>query len=256
MTHTGTLLEPLALGFVIGLVLGGVGGGGAILTVPALVYLLDQPVPDATWGSLVIVGLGALAGLCRYARSRRVAYRAGAVVAVAGIPASILGSVLSPMVNPRALMIAFSALMLAAAVALVARSRGTLPRPSSAPAPLRPARSAAVGLGAGFLTGLLGAGGGFVLVPALAIALGMSMDLAAGTSLLIIVCNSAVAIAARLGSAQAQLDVAVVIPFTIAVMAASWAGRSLTERLRPATVATTFAGMLVVVAIWSAGQSI
>jgi uncharacterized membrane protein YfcA len=252
-----SLLEPVAMGFAVGLVLGGVGGGGAILTVPVLVYMLNQPVAAATSSSLFVVGLGAVVGLASYASSRRVAYRSGVIVAGAGVPTSVLGSLLSPHIDEHVLMLCFSALMALAAAALLVRpvtsSRRQGPALELSETAYR-GRVLAVGLVTGLLTGVLGVGGGFVLVPALVLVVGLPIDLAVGTSLLVIVCNSAVAAAARLGSTTAHLDPAVVVPFTAGVMVATAIGKSLAGRMPAVAISRTFAGLLLVVAAWSATQ--
>jgi uncharacterized membrane protein YfcA len=260
-----SLIAPIVLGLIIGAVLGGVGGGGAILTVPVLVYLLNQPVADAMSASLVVVGLGAAAGLVGYATSGRVDYRTGITVAAAGLPAGVVGSRISPHIDPQVLMLTFSLLMLLAAVALILPRQAELATPPESRKPpetrkrwhLPPlASTGTVGIAAGFLTGLLGVGGGFMLVPALVIVLALPIDLAAGTSLLIIVCNSAVASLSRIGGPAAHLDLSIVAPFTLAVMIAAWAGRKLAGQLGTTTTTRALAALLIAVAAWGASNTV
>ena len=123
-----TLLTVVLLGLLIGLVLGGLGGGGAILTVPALVYVVGQPAREATSGSLIIVGLAALVGMAGYVSGHRVAWRTGLGFGLAGIPATFAGSYLNHRSNQDLLLLGFSVLMVVAAVAVVV-ARVSLARP-------------------------------------------------------------------------------------------------------------------------------
>lgn len=261
-----TLLLVVLLGLAIGAVLGGLGGGGAILTVPALVYLVGQPAQAATTSSLVIVGLTALTGVVTYVRSGRVAWRVGLGVAVAGVPAALGGSYLNHLVREDVLLLGFSVLMVLAALAMVGRrptgdvpgdvgqdadTGGTGLRPRPGPSWLG---IVGAGLGVGLLTGFFGVGGGFVIVPALVLALGLPMPMAVGTSLLVVAANSAVSLVARLGTAH--VDWSVTLPFALAAMAASLVGKRLADRLPARRLTAGFAVLLVLVAAYTAWQSI
>jgi uncharacterized membrane protein YfcA len=116
------LAVALLLGLLIGLTLGALGGGGSILTVPALVYVLGQSPYEATTGSLIIVGITALAGMVAHARQGRVRLRQGLVFGVLGIGGSYVGSRLSSQVDPQVLLVGFAGLMLVAAGAMLRRS--------------------------------------------------------------------------------------------------------------------------------------
>ena len=119
MTH---VLLAIPLGIVIGLSLGALGGGGSILTVPALVYALGETARTATTGSLVIVGITAAAASVGHARAGRVRPRAGLSFGAAGVAASLLGTHLNARVQPKVLLIAFAVLMLIAAGAMLAKT--------------------------------------------------------------------------------------------------------------------------------------
>lgn len=247
-----SVLLALALGALIGGVLGGLGGGGAVLTVPALVYLLHQPVAEATAGSLVVVGASALAGLATYARSRLVEWRVGALLVVVGLPATSVGTLLSHRVDPDVLLLGFAGVMLLAAVPLFRDGPGADPAeppgPTAAAArrtPWVPTVLAATVVGA--LTGYFGVGGGFVVVPALVLGLRLPVQRAVGTSLLVVAANAALALGGRV--AGADLDPEVLVPFAAAavgtsVVAARWAPRLPARPLRRG-----FAALLVVVAV-------
>lgn len=131
----------VAAGLLIGLSLGALGGGGSILTVPALVYLLGQSPHQATGASLLVVGIAAVVGAIAHARAGRVAVKAGAAFGVLGVAGSYLGSRLSAAVPANVLLAGFGLLMVAAATAMTVRQlRGRRPRSSVAEA-AAPARS-------------------------------------------------------------------------------------------------------------------
>ena len=209
----------VAAGLLIGVLLGALGGGGSILTVPVLVYLLHQEPHAATAGSLLIVGITAAAGMIAHRRAGRVRLAPGIAFGVLGVAGSYAGTRLSSSVPPGLLLSLFAGLMLAAAAAML-RRRGTAGRrePAAGSPPVsvqasgrqpawRPGGSTvlrrvlkiiAAATGVGLLTGFFGVGGGFVIVPALVLVLGFDMPAAVGTSLLVIAINSAAALAARL----------------------------------------------------------
>ena len=214
--------------------------------------------------------------------------------AAAGVPAAWLGAHLTHRVGESVLLLAFSALMLAAAVAMVKQPscadspegcadirarfhawvedrRGSRRPSDAAPGTVAvlvpagttttaPATTAVVstpwpavvvvGVLVGFLTGFLGVGGGFVIVPALVLVLGLPMQRAVGTSLVVVAINSATALAARAGAAP--FDWAVIVPFAVAAMAATVLGRRMADRLPGARLRTGFAALIVAVAGYTA----
>ncbi|MGQ0774770.1 MAG: sulfite exporter TauE/SafE family protein [Pseudonocardiales bacterium] len=258
------ILAAVGLGLLIGMVLGGLGGAGAILTVPALVYLLGQSAQDATTSSLVIVGLTAIVGAADHARSGHVHWRIGIAFGVAGIAAAFAGTALNRRVDEPVLLLGFSAVMILAAGGMLSCARPAIKsalhgEQGRRAQGRRRGRTVLVvkvvltGLAVGFLTGFFGVGGGFVIVPALVLALGLAMPAAVGTSLVIIVINSAASLAARAG--QAHFDWALIVPFTIAAMAGSLAGKTIADRLPNAALNRAFAVLLFVVAAYIATTS-
>ncbi|MFH8403527.1 sulfite exporter TauE/SafE family protein [Streptomyces sp. NPDC018019] len=302
-------VTALPCGLVIGLLLGALGGGGSILAVPALVYLLHQSPHEATAGALVIVGIGAASGLACHARAGRVRWAAGAAFGGLGTAGTFLGSRWSASLDPTVLMTAFAGLMLAVAGALLVRTwrerekagpgpgtPGTPGAPqatrrtstSASPAtpggpstpttstttsasatsrtsrasrtPVSPARLAsALRIGAtatavGLLTGFFGVGGGFVVVPALTLVLGLEMPVAVGTSLLVILVNSATAFVTRAGAGG--LDWPLLASFAASAALGSWLGNRLAARVRPQTLSTAFASLVTVLAVSMAVTSI
>ena len=266
------VLAALGLGLLIGLVIGALGGGGSILTVPVLVFLLGLSAQEATSGSLVIVGVTAVVASAAHARAGGTRWRIALAIGAAGVPASVLGTRLNRLVDENVLLLCFAALMLVAAGGMILRSsehhdddrqdhdldgggdRGgsgtaTATRPPEVSASTGRAavlRLVSVGLLIGFLTGFLGVGGGFVIVPVLVIALRLPMSVAVGTSLLVIALNSGVALVARAG--QGAFDWEVIGPFTLTAVAGSLAGKKIAERVANNTLTRAFAVLLVLVA--------
>ena len=265
-------MSPLVipLGLAIGLTLGALGGGGAILTVPALVYLLGQEPRTATTSSLLIVGVTSLIAVLPHARAGRVRVGQGLMFGALGTGGSLGGSLLGARVAPQVLLTAFTGLMLVVAATMLRRSwrggsdTGDTDVTSEPILTLRPLTCACPRLvkvvvtatAVGMLTGFFGVGGGFVLVPALVLALSFPMPVAVGTSLLVIGVNSATALAARVATAGTELDWSLVAGFTVAAVLGSIAGGHLTSRLHPATLTRAFAVLLVVVAAYTASRSL
>ncbi len=269
------------LGFLIGLSLGALGGGGSILAVPALVYAAGQDAKSATTTSLVLVTITALIGIIPHWRAGRVRFAAGTVFGLAGVGGSLLGSAWNESVDADVLLLAFAVLMLVAAYAMWRRlaaqaatdQRGATVRSAGAAAAsdagthARPATTSEVHLDVatavkvvlagsfiGLLTGFFGVGGGFVIVPALVLALGFTMPEAVGTSLLVIAVNSTVALATRLPSGT--IEWATVIPFTIASLIGVFVGSRLASTRDPSFLQKWFVVLLVVVAGYTAVDSL
>ncbi|MCX4640753.1 TSUP family transporter [Streptomyces sp. RPA4-5] len=321
-------LAALPCGLLIGLLLGALGGGGSVLAVPALVYLLGQSPHEATAGALVVVTVGAVTGLLCHGRAGRVRWAAGAAFGALGTAGSYLGSRWSATMDPTVLMAAFSGLLLVVAAMLVLRGRGerrtaaetrplgepregtplrdapeavplrgagerdslaepgerlspqepaetlpsqkpsetaplrdtAVPAPSSKtngfarPAPPRPVRFAVTASAVGLLTGFFGVGGGFVVVPALTLVLGLEMPVAIGTSLLVILINSLTALATRAGTGS--LDWPLLAGFAACAALGSHLGNRLTTRLRPQVLATAFACLVTVLAVIMAATAL
>lgn len=246
------------LGFLIGLSLGALGGGGSILAIPALVYGAGQSPSHASASSLVLVSITSLMGLLPHWRAGRVRAGAGLLFGLAGVAAAMLGSAWSRNLDGDLLMLLFSAVMVAAAVMMWRRSR---PCPGCGPEESTPLRAdlatvlkvLAAGSMVGLLTGFFGVGGGFVIVPMLVLALGFTMPEAAGTSLLVIIINSLVALGSRLHAGN--LDWKVVLPFVVASLFGVTAGSRLAGTKDPRQLQRWFVWLLVAVAVYTAVRS-
>ena len=276
------LALTIGMGLLIGLSLGALGGGGSILTVPALVYVIGQDAKAATTSSLFIVGISALIGALGHHRSGRVRWGTGVAFGLTGIAASFAGTAANRLVQPDVLLLAFSVLIVIAAAGMFSKSRkaaqrkdparALVPAGGSTPAGAEPpadaekrsvgsgwtwprvAKVLAAGLAVGFMTGFFGVGGGFVIVPALTLALGMAMPEAVATSLVVIAINSGAALLFRAGSAH--FDWAVIVPFTLAAIAGSLTGKMVADKLNARTLTRAFAVLLVAVAVYTATQSV
>ncbi|MEF2526212.1 MULTISPECIES: sulfite exporter TauE/SafE family protein [Streptomyces] len=238
-----TLILALAAGAVVGLALGALGGGGSVLAVPALIYLLGFTPAAATTAALVIVTATSLTALYAHARTGNVRWKAGALFAAAGLlPAAAAGAAAARL--PQTLLTsAFAAVAALAAVRMLRPGRSAGGRTTT----VRPAKAAGAGAGLGALTGLLGVGGGFLAVPALAGVLAFEMQAAVGTSLLVISANSVASLATR-GATTAGIDWALVGPFAGAAILAAWDGKRLAAKVTGTLLRRVFAVVLLAVA--------
>lgn len=234
------------VGLLIGGTLGALGGGGAVLTVPALVYLLGESVPAATTASLVVVGVASAVGALGQARSGLVRWRAGLAFAAAGSATAYLGAWLSRDIDESLLMLGFAVVLLVAAFGMLrpyARERVGTTGHSRAGVVVKVLGTA---LAVGLLTGIFGVGGGFVVVPALVLVLRFQMPVAAATSLLVVALNSAVALTARVG--HVSIDWAVVGPLLVFALIGIAVGQKVADRVSSRSLTRAFGLLLVGVA--------
>jgi len=233
----------------IGLVLGLLGSGGSILTVPVLVYLAHEPDKIAIAESLAIVGGIALFGAIPYARRRLVDWHSVLYFGVPGIFGTYAGAALSKWV-PGAVQLALFAIVMLVAAVLMFRGRSSLETPEGEEIRRRPLwLIGSEGLAVGILTGLVGVGGGFLIVPALVLLGGLSMRLAVGTSLLIVAAKSAAGfwkytdVLADLGQ---QVDWSLIGLFLVVGVLGSMVGNAVGQRLPQAQLKRVFAIFLLV----------
>ncbi len=203
---TATIALALAFGAVIGVLLGLLGGGGSILAVPALVYAVGMDIRQAIPVSLIVIGIASAVGAAPKIRAGHVQWRLAGIFAAAGIPATFAGSAISRHLPQNALLLGFAAVMVLAGIRMLSHAGGQgtacevrdggIDWKRCAP------RSVPAGLLVGLLTGLFGVGGGFLIIPALVLLLGVDMSIAIGTSLLIIVVNSGAGVLSHLEGAD------------------------------------------------------
>ncbi|MFD5295119.1 sulfite exporter TauE/SafE family protein [Streptomyces mutabilis] len=236
------LVLALAAGAVAGLSLGALGAGGSILTVPALIYLLGFTPAAATTASLVVVIVSSVTALVAHARGGAVRWRAGLAFAAAGVLPAAAAGALSARIPETVLTLAFAAL---AALAGLRMLRRRAPREGG---PVSGVRAAGAGAGLGAVTGFLGVGGGFLVVPALVTVLAVPMGAAVGTSLLVVTANALVALAARAYSAV-HLDLRLLLPFLATAVLGAWDGRRLAAKVSEGTLRRVFGAVLLAVAL-------
>ncbi|THJ64692.1 sulfite exporter TauE/SafE family protein [Arthrobacter echini] len=243
------MIPALILGLVVGIVLGLVGGGGSIIAVPALVYGVGLSTAEAIPTSLLVVGASSLAALVPRLRGS-INWPVALIVGAAGIPAAWAGAAVGRFLNPEVLMLAFAVIMVFAGIRMLGSTSETDGSCTTGNTVWRACapKAVVIGLAVGFLTGLLGVGGGFLITPALTLFLGLRMKQAVGTSLAIIVINSAAGFSAHLSGFT--IDWPIVLSFaTPAILGSLVAGR-LAGNLKDHHVRKAFAVLIFLVAAW------
>jgi uncharacterized membrane protein YfcA len=269
------VLVAAVAGALIGLSLGALGGGGSILAVPVLVYALAQSPAQATTGSLVVVGTTSLIGALTAYRAGNVLLARGVTFGVVALGGAVTGARASAHVAQPVLLAAFAVLMLVVGVVMALRQwrarggsaavgAGCFPRlddriisfsPTFAcqcPRALKVLVAATV---VGLLTGFLGVGGGFLVVPALLLALALPMRYAAGTSLVVIALTSAVALAVRTGAGVAP-DWWLVGVLSVASAPGALLGARLASRTDTRHLSAAFTALVLAVAVYTASQAL
>jgi uncharacterized protein len=224
---------------LIGLSLGLTGAGGSIITLPVLVYLAGLPPKEAVGISLFVVGSAALIGAVQRIRAGEVHLKAGLMFALSGMIGAAGGARLTPLVSSRVLMIIFAVLMLVVALNMLIGAKNE----PSVTAECRPVRCLLAGLGVGILTGFIGVGGGFLLMPALVKFAKLPLRVATGTSLAVIAFNSAAGFVSHFGEAPPRWTLALV--FAAIAAAGVMLGSYFAQRLPVARLRQGFAIMVI-----------
>jgi uncharacterized membrane protein YfcA len=251
------LLLPLTGALLIGLTLGLLGSGGAILTVPVLHFGLGWQEKQAVAGSLVVVGAVSLVAMLP--RARRGEVRWGRVLGFGGpgMLGTLLGASLSRFVPGGLQMALFGGVVAAAALFML---RNSLAEPRTTPRPARgPVQMALDGLLVGLLTGLVGVGGGFLIVPALVLLGGLELQVAMGTSLAIIAANSAAGLGRHLSLLSElglELDWGTLGLFVALGALGSLFGARWAQRLPRETLQRAFAGLLLALSLFILGEQL
>ena len=268
-----TVVIALVAGLVIGLSLGALGGGGSILAVPVLVYALGQTATQATTGSLVVVGATALVGAFTAYRVGNVLLLRGLIFGLVAIGGAALGAQASTHVPEPVLLASFAVFIAVVAVVMAVRLIrqrkdrhhphhtperaepiiGFRPRIScDCPRVLKALLAATV---VGLLTGFLGVGGGFLIVPALVVVLNVPMKQAAGSSLVAITVTSAAALATRIGTGI-RPDWSLVLLLTGAAIAGGYLGARAVQHVRATHLQIAFTLLLFAVAVYTAWAAV
>lgn len=233
---TLTLALVLLLSVVIGLSLGLLGGGGSILTVPILVYVAGLDAKTAIATSLFVVGATSAVAALSHARGGRVRWRTGLVFGLAGMVGAFTGGMLGGHLPGDLLLLAFALMMVATSIAML-RGRRTADT-SVAHRELPLLRVLFDGAVVGLVTGLVGAGGGFLVVPALALLGGLPMSVAVGTSLVVIAMKSFAGLAGYLSTVH--LDWGLTLGVTAAAVVGTLIGGRLVGRIPEAALRKAF----------------
>jgi uncharacterized membrane protein YfcA len=238
-------MMPLAmlLSVLIGVTLGLLGGGGSILTTPILIYALGVETKPAIATSLIVVGLTSIAGVVQHARAGNVVWKTGVVFGAAGMVGAFGGGYVAAWIPETVLLLMFAGMMLATAVAML-RGRKEPDRAEVHEHPLW--KIVAEGTVVGVVTGLVGAGGGFLVVPALALLGGLPMQKAVGTSLLVIAMKSFAGYAGH--AAHVEVDLNLALMMSGAAVLGSFGGAALAGQVPPDLLRRGFAGFVLTMA--------
>jgi uncharacterized membrane protein YfcA len=229
-----TLLLAIAAALLIGVTLGLLGGGGTILTVPLLVYALGLSPKNAIATSLVVVAATAAASLFVHARAGHVQWRTGLIFGGVGMLGAYAGGLLGARVPGQVLLVAFASMMVVTAIAMLRRGPAVVPaREHALPKILLE------GFVVGAVTGFVGAGGGFLVVPALALLGGLSMRDAVGTSVLVIALKSSAGFVGYAGHVEVDWPLAAVM--SAAAIVGSLLGARVAHRVPQAKLRRGFA---------------
>ena len=231
-------MTALAIGLAVfvGIALGLLGGGGSILTVPLLAYVAGMDAKAAIATSLLVVGVTSAIGAVSHARAGRVQWRTGLIFGAAGMAGAYAGGLLARFIPGTVLLIGFALMMIATAVAMLRGRKNVAPTEGTARLPVP--KIIAEGLVVGLVTGLVGAGGGFLVVPALALLGGLPMPIAVGTSLIVIAMKSFAGLAGYLTSVTINWPLALAV--TAAAVAGALIGARLTSKIDPDSLRKAF----------------
>lgn len=241
----------LLLSVLIGVSLGILGGGGSILTVPILTIAAGMETKAAIASSLFVVAVTSAAGVISHARAGRVRWRIGILFGLAGMVGAFGGGRIAGYIPGTVLMILFGLMMAATAIAML---RGPIKARPSTVTDLPTSKIVAEGVVVGVVTGLVGAGGGFLVVPALVLLGGLSMELAVGTTLVVISMNSFAGLAGHLG--HVRIDWPIVLAVTGTAVVGSFIGGKLAGRIPPGTLRRGFGVFIIVMAVVVLGKEL
>lgn len=244
------LAFALVLSVLIGISLGLLGGGGSILTLPILMYALHMGEKEAIATSLLVVGATSAAAVLTHARAGRVRWKIGLIFAAAGATGAFGGGVLADYIPATWLIRAFILMMLATAFAMF-RGRKEI---EAKQGPLPVFKVALDGLAVGVVTGLVGAGGGFLVVPALVLLGGLPMYEAVGTSLLVIAVKSFAGFAGH--ATHVQIDYKTAGMVVVAAIVGSVIGGKLAPMVPQNTLRKGFAIFVLLMAIFMAWKQL
>lgn len=247
----GTLILTLALAALVGLALGTLGGGGSIRSVPLLTYVAGFAPKEAIASSLFVVGVTSIVSLAMHARAGRVRWRTGFIFGAAGMVGAFAGGLIGSRLPGTVLLIAFALMMVATSIAMIRRrpTQTETTTPTEHRIPI--VKTIAEGLVVGVVTGIVGAGGGFLIVPALVLLGGLSMPVAVGTSLLVIAMKSFAGLAGYLTAVTLNWQVVAAVAAVMSI--AAIAGAVLAGQVRASALQKGFGYFVLVVGLLMLG---
>ncbi|HQZ14916.1 MAG TPA: sulfite exporter TauE/SafE family protein [Acidimicrobiia bacterium] len=232
------------IAIVVGLLIGLLGSGGAIVAIPAFIYLANYTPKQASTTALVLVTISAIIATIGYSKKKQITYKDSAAFAVTGIVGSFAGTMVNRSLSDTFLLGLFAIVLFLAGISMLNQERLSKTRL------LRKTKSSsnniflvlAIGLSFGFVTGLLGVGGGFLIVPLLVIVLHYKMSFAVGTSVTIIAFNAIVSLGFR--ATDLEIPVGTIIPLGICAVVGALAGMLLHDRVNKNIVKQAFVVLL------------
>ncbi len=242
---TTSLIIGLILSAAIGFSLGLIGGGGSIITVPVLVYVIGVSAHQAIGMSLAVVGITSLIATFLHYKQKTVNLKIAALFGITGMTGAYFGSGLTYLFNSTSLLFIFGSVMLVISLAMLLKDQKDISQNVSQN---KLVKSIIAGLIVGLLTGFLGVGGGFLIVPALIFFAGLEIKDAIGTSLLIITINS---LAGLIGHLQhVSFDLRLTILITVIAALGTILGTKVAHQVSATTLKSGFATFVLVVAIF------
>ncbi|MCX8049803.1 MAG: sulfite exporter TauE/SafE family protein [Methylohalobius sp.] len=244
------MILAILLSLLIGVALGLLGGGGSILTVPILVYALKMGVKEAIATSLLVVGTTSFVAMIQHARRSAVSWRVGPIFGVPGMAGAFLGGWGARYIPSALLLVGFALIMFATAWAMLGNGQQVeQPKQEGECLDCLPLGKIVLeGLIVGAVTGLVGAGGGFLVVPALTLLGGLPMHLAIGTSLLVIALKSLAGFLGYISHVSVDYPLAAVV--TASAVAGSFLGSFWAHRLQARQLRKGFAWFVIAMALY------
>lgn len=247
----------LSLAVLVGLALGLLGGGGSILTLPILQYVVGLEAHEAIAASLFVVGMTSLAAIIPHARAGRVHVKVGLIFGAASMVGAYSAGRFAKLIPPGILLVLFAVMMVITAVMMLRPKRADAVLESVGGIRFTPrqlTKIALEGLVVGAITGLVGAGGGFLVVPALVILGGLPMRIAVGTSLMVIAMKSFAGFAGH--ASAVTLDWPLMLGITAAALVGSVFGAKLAGLVDPTKLRRGFGWFVVVMGAFMLTQEV
>lgn len=243
--------EAMLIGVALGLIIGLLGGGGGIITVPALMALFSLSFDLASTASLMVMILGCSVALIAHHRAQRVDWRTGMIFGSVGVVGSVIGARWALILDDRVQQLAFSVLLVAAGLSMLRNARRSKAGVSSEEGRgtrLRAAKLIPLSTGVGLTVGLFGVGGGFITVPALVGAARMPIKRATATALVVIIINAIAGLIARF---NALPGTDVMVPLMIGAAIGAGGGALWSRKLPSWILSATFGALALVIAVYN-----